>query len=171
MHFTTLVLVPAGTEDIVEAVTRQMEPYNSEQMVLPRKEAVPAHTVQSLVKVDGLAADDLEALARQLHEDSGFECWVEDGTIYWMTTDNPRAYWDGWTLLSLTENVWAAPEVPRDVIPVAIVTPDGAWQWLDDDVDYTPEMREASTGVIRQRTRAVLENYPAYLAVALDCHA
>lgn len=170
MRFTTLVLIPSGTEDIVEAVTHQMKPYDVNRTMPPRKEVAPADEVAYLAEVYDISLDDLETLSRELHEESGFECWVEDGTIYWMTTDNSQGYWDGWILHSLTEDVWRALDVPQKVAPFAIITPDGVWHEMGNDFVYNPDMREASDVVLHQRATTLLQDYPTYLAVVLDCH-
>ncbi len=166
MQFRVLVLIPKETTDIVATVTRLMEPYDFTRTAPPHNELVPEDEIHFMADAFGLAADDLEAIMAELHADSGFPCTIEDGKIYWMTTDNPQGRWDSWRLQRLQDSMWLAADVPRNTAPVAVITPDGEWH----DLGIWDNPMESEAIPYRERADEFLQRYPEYLAVVVDCH-
>jgi hypothetical protein len=166
MRFQTFVLVPDDTRDIVTTVTHLLEPYDVNRKVPPHREWVPEDEIQEMVETFDIPRDDLEALTAELHDDSGFEVGIEAGRLYWLTTDNPQGHWDSCMLHGLEESVWPVPAIPNDSVPFAIVTPDGAW----NDLGYAWDTAESAPVALRRRAQPILDRYPTYLAVVMDCH-
>lgn len=166
MQFYVFVVVPSNTEDVVATVTRLMEPYELYREVPLHKEFVPEHEIQEVVTTFGVDAGDLEAVMAGLRDESGFECGIESGRIYWMTTDNPQGQWDSWRLRSLRDDVWPVSVIPKDHVPSAIVTPDGVWHDLGDKWN----MAEDEKIDVWKKAEALLEQYASCLGVMLYCH-
>lgn len=83
---------------------------------------------------------------------------------------NPQGYWDGWMLHDLAEDVRpTAQGQPCDYVVQALITPDGIWHEVDH-LAYYQERTPARLKQIRQESQALLDRYPAHLAVELDCH-
>lgn len=166
MQFRVLVLIPEETTDIVATVTRMMEPYDFTRTTPTHKELVPEDEIHFIADAFGLAGDDLEAIMAELQADSGFPSSIEDGKIYWMTTDNPQGQWGTWRLQPLQDSMWLAADVPRNITPVAVITPDGEWH----DLGIWDNPMEIAAIPYRERVDEFLQRNPDYLAVVVDCH-
>ena len=64
----------------------------------------------------------------------------------------------GLDVIRIEDNVRPAPEVPRTLVPDAIVTPAGEW-FEGDDYDNWPA-----------KVEELLQTHNRYLVVAVDCH-
>ena len=64
----------------------------------------------------------------------------------------------GLDVIKIEDNVRPAPEVPKRLIPYAVVTPEGDWFDSNDHEDWPEKVKE------------LLKQYSDYLAVAVDCH-
>jgi hypothetical protein len=170
MQFLTLVVVPNETQEIVVTLTRLMAPYDVERTAPARKEYVPHDELEYLLEVYepyGLRREDVEAVVAALQEDTGFVCGHDETGFWYLTTENPQAQWDGWRLQSLQDDSWptTAP-LPEGLYPAAVVTPDGAWRDMGARWNMTNEHKAA----LRARIADLLAQYPAHLAVLLQCH-
>jgi hypothetical protein len=165
MRFEVVVLLPQDTQDVVAAVTRVMDPYNVEHEVPPYKEYVEAEGVVRLAAAFRLPIPDPEAVAAEIIA-QGDEAGVDDGGLYWITTCNPRGQWDGWMLHDQRDDVQPVLALPRGLQVYDVVTPDGVWHDFEYGWDW-PEDRKADS---RRRARELIESFPDYLAVMLDCH-
>lgn len=66
----------------------------------------------------------------------------------------------GMDVVKPADNIRAASEVPKTLIPYAIVTPEGEW--------FDCEQKDATRW--RSETEELLRRYADYLVVAVDCH-
>lgn len=66
----------------------------------------------------------------------------------------------GLDVVKPADNIRAAADVPEDLVPYAIVTPQGEW------FDCERKDRE----VWKTEARELLERYREFLVVAIDCH-
>jgi hypothetical protein len=59
--------------------------------------------------------------------------------------------------------------MPRDLLPYAVVTPDGHWHTTGEE-KYDKDLTASERQAIGQRAYALIDQYPECRAVALDCH-
>lgn len=201
-HFKILVILPKDTGDVQEKVKELLSPYNSELKVEPYKEylnqAIVKIEIQRLStlsreNIDNLAAeyevssDDLESLAKMNLD------WYEEGIVgvdeygsYRMTTINPQAKWDWHNFIEAECRESEAPiKYPclvgnlSEVIPYAIVTPDGQWHEISKQasVEVLKRIYLHSDAPISEeelnwdlKVQNILACYSDYLAVGLNCH-
>lgn len=123
------------------------------------------------------------------------ECTLCQATGRYFTDRDPHRYWDYWTiggrwagffntLLSsahhdpeLHTNIARVRDIPSDLQPAAIVTPEG--EWFDGPIVMYDELfephRDAEELAPRRdwdrQARELLACYPDYLAVVVDCHS
>lgn len=64
----------------------------------------------------------------------------------------------GLDVIRIEDNVRPAPDVPRKLVPYAIVTPRGKWFECNDFEDWRAKVEE------------LLQEHKEYLVVAVDCH-
>jgi hypothetical protein len=201
-HFKVLVILPANTNNVEEKVRNLLNSYYSELEVEPYKEYLDQAAVEKEVKrLSTLPKESLEKLAADLDvsSDNLEEIaklnldWDEDELVeadehgfYRMTTINPQGKWDWYSFIEAELRESATPirypcrvvELP-EVIPYAIVTPDGRWYeaggevsvqafmriYLNSDVNTSAE--EVNWNLKVQKTLAC---YPDCFVVALNCH-
>lgn len=167
MRFTTVVLIPADTSDIVDTVTRLMAPYDSEREVAPYRENISAEEKMFIAKRYHLSPDDPEIWNR-IADWYGHPCYEDEQGHYSFSTVNPDGHWDGWMLHDLQEDVYRLPDASLNTFnPLAIVTPDGTWHEMPYRWDESPEQTTQRHQLVEQ----LFAQYPAYLAAVLDCHS
>jgi hypothetical protein len=127
MQYFAIVLVSPETSEIAQEVARLMEPYELYRLVQPYKEAAPQEEINFLATCFELDPKNLEVMLAEVRAASSFECWIEGGVMFWMTTDNPAGHWDTCRIWTVQGNVWPAPNTPEDFTPVAVIAPDGVW--------------------------------------------
>jgi|GEM_PF-2097096 len=201
-HFKVLVILPPDTSNAEEKVRNLLSPYYSELGVEPYKEyldiaavekevkrlsTLPKERLQKLAEDMEVSSDDLEEIAK-LNLD-----WYEDESagadeygFYRMTTINPQGKWDWYSFIEAEPRESATPirypcqvvELP-EVVPYALVTPDGQWYEVGGEVSVQAFMRiylncdvnmseaEVNWNLKVQETLAC---YPDCLAVGLNCH-
>lgn len=201
-HFTALVLLPPDTINIKAKVNELLSTYDNNIEVEPYREyfsrerlakeveylaTFSAESIENLAQwLLGNYTNDLERLAKLKlgwyeEEIDG----VDEEGEYKIVTYNPQGKWD-WYRFIEEEVVESGKPIPYpcpvvnlpDVIPYAIITPDGEWQELDNHVAIkaTAKMLRGDTTVSEEEAewdrhvREILASYPDYLAVALDCH-
>lgn len=173
MHFLTVVVlpqeVPLEENAIYAALERLLGPYDSELEGPTRKEYWDARRIRNVATRYGVRPANLPKIAAKLHKEFGGDWSVDDGGLFFFTNLNPDGKYDYWSFRSIEEDVWFVRDMPRDLLPFAVVTPDGQWhdtgeeQW---DRDLTASERQA----IGQRAYALIDQHPDCGAVALDCH-
>lgn len=185
MHFGAVVLIPGHIpiteEAILDEVARLLEPYYIEREGPLRKEYFTEEAIRNLSRQFQPQPKSLPKLAEELHRKWSMDCHVDEGGLYYITTLNPDGKYDYFSLVryeditahrveaAVREHVWRTSEIPRDLLPAAVVTPDG--QWHETGVkkwawDITKDEEQA----IRQRVFALVDQYPDHLAVLVDCH-
>ena len=149
-HFTTFVIIEASTTNIEAKVEELMMPYNSKTEVEPYKyylepeelakevnnlKSLSPEQIKKLTNIFlGEGTNDLERLAKLRL--GWFDDWI-DGTDekgeYTIRNYNPNGKWDCFRALEPEEEAQLSISFPckvkeiPDVIPDAIVTPDGKW--------------------------------------------
>ena len=172
MHFWPIALIPKSvplTEDAIwDAITPLLEPYYIEQEGPARKEYFSPEEIENLRRKIQQPINSLPELATNLRQEWGLDCKVDEGGLYQMTTLNPNGKYD-WCALPGMEYIWSVSEMPRDLEPGAVITPDGEWhETRIGKLDY--QVIESERQVIRARAYAIIDSYPNYLAVMVDCH-
>jgi hypothetical protein len=169
MQFQVIVLVPSASEDVVAAVEHSMEPFDARLKVPLHKEYVPQDEIDYAFEVFepyGLKPGDMEGVLHALEEDSGCSGGIDEGGIYLITTDNPQRRWDSWRVPDVPADIQRMPDVRRDHVTAAILTPDGVWHAVNEDLPSTGDAQP----VWCERAEPLLARYPDYLAVTVDCH-
>ncbi len=201
-HSKVLVILPKDTSDVQEKVKELLSPYNSELEVKPYKEYLNQAIVEIEVQrlstfsrenIDKLAAeyevssDDVESLAK-INLD-----WYEENIVgvdeygsYRMITIKPQGKWDLYNFIEAECTESEAPinypclvENLSEIIPYAIVTPDGQWHDISKQVSVqvlkriylhcdAPVSEEESNWNFK--VQKILACYSDYLAVGLNCH-
>jgi hypothetical protein len=171
MQFFTIVLVSPETRDIEQEVARLMEPYELNLPVQPYKEAVPQEEIDFLADCFDLDPNNLEVMLAEVRNETGFECWIEDGALYWMTTDNPKGRWDSYRIWTVQDSIWPVPDTPEDFAPSAAITSDGVWPDLGYEFIRPDDERNASFVQSRREAQEFIAHYPASQLVVLACHS
>lgn len=193
MHVFTIVLIPADTQDIKAAVNALLERFSDEKRVEAYKGYVKGQKLQQMAEFYGLPETDLPALASHLKGYYGAdEAGVDEGGLYYISTRNPQGRWDYWVIggrwdgviqgksrntkgrsnygpehEQLQYNICPVRELPADVLPEWILTPDGKWYEQEMRSLYpTPQENEAWRKVVQP----LLEQYQDCFAVGVDCH-
>jgi hypothetical protein len=202
MHFSVLVLIPPDTNKIEVKVRELLSPYDQNIEVEPYKEYLNQEEIANEVKylatlsqekIEKMAADwevpgnDLETLAKmELEWFDELIDGIDEKGEYKVVTYNPQGKWDWYRSIEMepveSEKPISYPcrvtDLPN-VVPCAIVTPDGEWHELGMDAgikafakslkaDTTVSEEEAEWN---QKVRQILQYYSNYLCVALNCHS
>lgn len=173
MHFFTIVLLPptVSLEDdaLYAAIDQLIEPYDLNIEGPMRKEYYTSRAIQNLAGRYCVRATNLPKIAAKLRKDVGVDCGVDEQGLYYFTNLNPAGKYDYWTLHPIAEHGWPVKDMPRDLLPCAVVTPDGHWHDTGEVIwnrDPTTTEREA----VRERVYALADRYPDHRAIPLDCH-
>jgi hypothetical protein len=172
MHFWPVVLIPAETpiteEDVWDAVWRLLEPYCVEREGAQRKEYFTAEEIRFIRGQFWLPPKSLPKLAEKLRRGWDMDCGVDEDGLYSMTTLNPDGKYDWFTVPGL-EFVWPASHMPRDLQPSAVITLDGEWHDMEIE-KWDWQLTDYERAAIRTRAYSIIDQYPAQLAVMVDCH-
>ena len=201
-HFKVLVLLPPDTSNIQEKVEDLLRPYYSELEVEPYKEyldradvvkemerlaTLPKDTLEQLAADWEISSDDLEELAKlnlDWYEDE--VAGVDEYGSYRMTTFNPQGKWNWYSFIEAESRESATPigypcrvaDWP-EVVPYALVSPDGQWHELGQEVGVQAFKRTYLHGNVPiseeeakwdLKVQTILNRYRDYLAVGLNCH-
>ena len=197
-HFTALIILPPDTNNIHKKVAELLNPYYSELEVEPYKEYLNQKELQGEIEyLSTLSKEDIDKLAIE-YELSGEKIiedlakinldWNEEDVAgideyceYQITTYNPQSKWDCYSFIE-TEEFISYPCLVKDlpeVIPYALITPDGKWYELGFDLGIQAFMRNhsikdtsISEGEINWdlKVKGILDYYSDFIAVALNCH-
>ena len=140
-HFFTLVLIPRDTKNVEEAVERLLAPYD---------ENLPNNTSPK------------------------WDWWRIGGRWNGRVMGRPRDSEDGYNFgpeySRLEENMAPVTALPEDLVPFAIVTPDGKWRgrgemrWFGIAVNMKPSDEWIS------EVKRILEAHQDCIAVGCDLH-
>jgi hypothetical protein len=166
MQALTVVLIPSETTDGEAAVAALIEPYNLLAQVPVYTSYFSSFEVEFLDRQYHVDASDLHGLTAEIRERRRWDCDVDDGGLFCISTDNPNGKWDSWDILDLSGDVWDISQLPRDLDPSVIVTPAGVWHEQDYRWNSTDEVEARS----RKQAYEPLDRYPAFKAVAVWCH-
>lgn len=193
MHYFVMVLVPADTEDVMQAVADLMEPFNHWKEVERSKRYLEDYEIQEMADHYGLSKIDLPALAQYVCEYwERKEGGLDEQGLFMIETYNPNSHWDYWAIggrwdgviqgksrntkgrsnygpehEQLQYNICPVRELPENVLPEWILTPDGKWYEQEMRSLYpTPQENEAWRKVVQP----LLEQYQDCFAVGVDCH-
>ena len=174
MHFAAIVLIPQDVPleetTLYEAIQRLIDPYYSELPGPRRKVYYDARAIEHLAARYWVRATNLPKIAARLRKDLGVESGVDEGGLYYITDLNPDGKYDRWTWHPIAEHGWLVKDIPRDLLPVAVVTPDGQWHNTGlDDLEREPTPDEERVALAH--VHALIDPYPEYRAIPLDCHA
>ena len=165
MQFPVFVILSKNTPDVVKAIKQLMAPYDVERSVPPYRADITDEDKAFIAEYYGLSLDDpglFEACSRWYE----YPCERDERGDYYISTDNPEGYWDGWILHDQTD-VYELPHPSTDSIdPLGIVTPDGIWH----EMPYRWDESAEQTAQRRRMVQQFLTQYPGYLVVLLHCH-
>ena len=176
MRFLVVVVLPAGqVSDVQEAVARLVAPYDLNAPAPPYKKYLSQRAVTGHAARFGLDAHDLAAVAAHMNAHylatlrltTHFQA---DATgIYVMADTNPDGKYKRWAINDRAADVWRVSEMPRDLVPHAVVTPDGQWHELFPRIwGKIPTAQDEQR--LTQEAYALMDRYPDHLAVRLECH-
>jgi hypothetical protein len=123
------------------------------------------------------------------------ECELCHGTGISLGSRDPKSHWDYWTIggrwsglftdlpshdnddEELQSNIARVRDIPDDIVPAAIVTPEG--DWYAGPIVMEDELFEAHRDKEEllprkhwdQEARALLSHYPGHFAIVVDCHS
>jgi hypothetical protein len=165
MQFPVLVIIPTNTPDVIKVIEQLMASYDAERSVLPYRVNITDEEKALIAQHYSLSLDDpglFEAFSRWYE----YPCERDERGDYYLSSDNPEGYWDGWLLHDQTD-VYELPHPSMgNIDPLAIVTPDGLWH----EMPYRWDEPAQQTAQRRQLVQQVLTRYTGYLAVLLHCH-
>jgi len=197
-HFTALVILPPDTNNIQDKVAELLNPYYSELEVEPYKEYLNQEELQAEIEyLSTLSKQDIHKLTIE-YELSGenviedlakinLDCYEEDVAgvdeygEYQITTYNHQSKWDWYRFIEAEESInypCKIKDLP-EIIPYALITPDGKWYELGFDLGIQAFMRSHSIsdaniteGEINWdlKVKEIIACYSDSLAVALNCH-
>mgnify|MGYP001794373145 FL=1 len=197
-HFIALIILHPDTNNIQKKVAELLNPYYSELEVEPYKEYLNQKEFQAEIEhLSTLSQEYIDKLAIE-YELSG-ENIIEDLArinLYWyeedvagidehgeyqITTYNPQGKWDCYSFIETEESI-SYPCLVKDlpeVIPYALITPDGKWYELGFDLGIQAFMRNNSikdTNITEEeinwdlKVKEILDFYSDFIVVALNCH-
>jgi hypothetical protein len=175
MRYWAIALLLPETTDLQAEVTRLVAPYDSSLPAPPYKkylseEAVKGHTARL-----GVSPGDLQTLAVRLNAHfaetlrltTHFQADVQG--IYVLADTNPNGKYKRWSLNSMADDVWKVSSMPRDLVPHAVITPDGQWHQLFPNIwGRLPSPEDHLR--IAQEAYALMDQYPDCFAARLECH-
>lgn len=173
MSFLVLALLPPATPDIQSAIARLMAPYDRATPAPPHRVYLSEQAVKGYAARWGLSPFDREALAARINAENAARLtrrFQADALgLYLISENNPNGKYTRWSLKSLTADVWPVAALPSNVLPHAIITPDGQWHEL-----FPTTWGRIPTAEDRERmaraAAALIEVYPDHLAARLECH-
>jgi hypothetical protein len=137
-----------------------------ERPVAPYRVDIPVEERGVVAQRHGLLPDDPE-MRDKLSDWYGSPCYQDEQGYYYVSSENPHGYWDGWILHDVQTDVYRLPDASMSGIdPLAVLTPDGVWHEMPYRWNETTQQTAQRQHLVEQ----VLAHYPAYLAVRLDCH-
>jgi hypothetical protein len=192
MHTFASVLVPANTEDILQAVTHILSFSDSNKEVEPHKVYLDNKLLQRWLETYEIPVTDLAGLAERLSSIGETPYEADGGGVFYISTYNYQCCWDYWKIggrwdgviqgksrntrgrsnygpehEQLQYNMCSVSELPADVLPEVIVTPDGHWHEMKCQSLYPTEEEAERWRVI---LRPLLEQYRDCIAVGVDTH-
>ena len=197
-HFRALVILPSDTSNIQEKVAEVLNPYYSELEVGAYKEYLNQKELKAEMEhLSTLSKKDIDQLVLEYELES--ENVIEDlakFNLYWyqedvagvdehgeyqITTYNPQSKWDWYRFIDGEPPVSYPSKVKDlpDIVPYALITPDGKWYELGFDLGIQAFMRNNSIsntniteGEINWdlKVKEILACYSDLIAVALNCH-
>ncbi|MBD1860144.1 MULTISPECIES: hypothetical protein [Trichocoleus] len=175
-YYSELTVAPYKEYLNQVAVAREVE----------RLQQLPKQAIAKLAEDWEVAQDDLEAMAK--YELDWFEdeiAGVDEKGSYRLTTINPLGKWDSYRFIQEESRESGAPlpypclvSTLPPVVPYALVTPDGQWHEIGMDAGIKAFARQLRGEIIPSQDETawdleverLLQQYPNYLAIALDCH-
>ncbi|HEX8981224.1 MAG TPA: hypothetical protein VF792_00510 [Ktedonobacterales bacterium] len=176
MHALSVVLLPPGIsldENVLyDALDSLLAPFYSElEPDEPmRNEYYDAHAIMNITARYCVRPTDLQKIAAKLRKALGADCSVDEHGLYYTTNLNPNRKLDYWTLHNIETDVWPARHMPCDLLPSAVITPDGHWNDTGAE-KYASDLTADERQAIGQRAYVLMDQYPECWAVALDCHS
>lgn len=202
-HFTALVILPPDTINTQDKVAELLNPYYSELEVEPYKEYLDREQLQAeMERLSTLSKQDIDKLAAEyeLSSENVIENlakinldWYEEDVAgtdqngeYQITTYNPQSKWDWYSFIEAEPREAEPPisypckiaDLP-DIIPYAVITPDGKWHELGFDFGIQAFMRNhlnSNTNITEEeinwdvKVKKILNFYSDFIAVGLNCH-
>jgi hypothetical protein len=175
MRYLAVALLPRETSDIQSAVARLMAPYDLSTRVAPYKKYLSQQAVNSHAARLGVDVGDFPTLAARINEHyaatmrltTHFQADVQG--VYVLADTNPNGKYKRWALNSLPDDVWWVAEMPRDLLPHAVITPDGQWHELFPNIwGRLPTAQDQQR--IAREAYTLIDQYPDHLAARLECH-
>ncbi|MBN3911473.1 MAG: hypothetical protein HWQ35_34550 [Nostoc sp. NMS1] len=202
-HFKALIILPQNTINITEKVAELLSPYYSELEVEPYKEYLNKSELQvEMQNLSTLSKENIEELIEE-YEVSGDNLlenlakinldWYEEDIAgsdeqgaYRLTTLNPCSKWDWYDFIEVESIESELPinypcrvaDLPN-IVPYALITPDGQWYEAGADLGlqafkriYLLNNKQVSEEEVSWDldVQKILASYSDYLAVAIHCH-
>ncbi|HEY7413692.1 MAG TPA: hypothetical protein VH593_00755 [Ktedonobacteraceae bacterium] len=166
MQFQVLVVISLDTTDITGMVEHMMTPYDADRPVLPYRVDITEEEMALITQHFGVPSTT-SRLLEVCSQWCGYQCYQDEQGYYYLSSDNPKGYWDARLLQDMQTDVFHLPDIPLNSIdPLAIITPDGLWH----EMPYRWDESEQETMQRQDLVQQLLAQYTGYAAVSLDCH-
>lgn len=183
MHYCVYVFIPKEG-DIEELVAQTLAPFDEDRQVPPYKSYLSGGEIKAMAKHYRVKPSDLGALARHMEDWKGCIGGVEGKRLFAVTTWNPDGRFDWYEVggrwngrirgnVTRARNLLARPNL-RELLPFAIVTPDGLWQERETLIveDWMKFRVERKTDAVwLKQVRAALRRFPDHRVVCVDMHS
>jgi hypothetical protein len=173
MYFTAVVLLRPGTRNIPAAVDHLMDAYSPTFGGPPWRDYLDADALRPLTaRHHRVAPTNLKKLAAMLQEETGLDYRADEGGIYRELIHNPNWRYDTYALKQgLEGGDWPVAAMPRDLIPDAVITPDGVWHdcWVGPREWGEAYLRASDRQAIQRCAYDLIGQYLDHHAVALGC--
>jgi hypothetical protein len=183
MHYCVYVFIPKEG-DIEVLVAQALAPFDEDRQVPPYKSYLDAGEVKAMAKHYRVKPGDLGALTRHMEDWKGCPGGMEGKRLFAVKTWNPAGKWDWYEIggrwdarlrnnAVMAKTLLERPDL-RDLLPFALVTPDGLWQerealitqgWMKWRVE------RKTGGAWRRQVRAALRRFPDRRVVCVDVHS
>lgn len=197
-QFFTVVIVPGTTppEQIHEAVTRLLAPYDENLSVPPYKVYLHREDLGRMASHSNTSPQDLAKLASHMDDwGAGCEGGADEQGLYQLSTSNPQAKWDWWEIggrwngevraarrsdetgfnfgddyHQLAENMLPVKQLHHELTCFAVVTPDGAWHQKGEMGWWAMVNNEKGNEEWQKEAIQMLQQHQEDLLVGVDCH-
>ncbi len=180
MHLFVLVFLLFTAEQVREKVEALLDPQDDGRAFPYRKVYLSPQVIPLVADMYGVQHNDIQGLAAVLRQKSAGG--LDERGIYSLDSCNPRDHWESWMIGGrwdgavqdrwdgkrveddlavegeLAQNSRRVADLPHDLIPYAVVSPDGIWHEQGfDPLAWAHEYR---------RLRS---HYSDCLAIVVDC--
>lgn len=176
-HFFTVVLVPKGTDDVRAKVAELLAPYD-ENLEVPEYDS-PCSCVGSQARREEAweqaqaETQTVEAYRKAFQLKNKWDWWSVGGRWDGDVRGEPRRSEDGYNFDNhrlLEHNETAVAEMAREVIPYAVVTPDGEWHERGQMGWFGMSSGEIPADEWKAKVHTLYAQHSGCIAIGCDLH-